>query len=82
MFRDPALAHEVQQVLDEMQAPLQERRAFDRQMTFLKETLKTHQRAFDLQLAASGLHRKGSEVRGWRAVRARLGGEVKHDRDD
>jgi hypothetical protein len=67
---DEALAEEVRVALREMQAPLRQGRELDRQLGRILAELRQAKRALDGELAQMGLHRQGSEVRGWRLRQA------------
>jgi hypothetical protein len=68
---DAALAEEVRRVLEEMQAPLRERRERDRQLALMRAALKKHKNDLRQALKRLGLVLKGSQIRGWRNLRSR-----------
>jgi hypothetical protein len=65
---DKELAAEVRRVLQEMQAPLRERRERDKQLALMQAALQEQKLDFDRQLRRLGLFLKGNEIRGWRSL--------------
>jgi hypothetical protein len=63
---DQVLVAEVRLRLQELRAPLIERRLRDHQFALLRQSIRKHKRQFDQCLRQLGLTRKGAEFRGLR----------------
>lgn len=59
----PVRAARVRTVLDELQAPLQHTRTWERWLRCGRQALRMHKRSWDEELRCQGLYLKGFEVR-------------------